>query len=139
MSTHLRSTRFIVFAILALSLVFVAGCRVSPLRNIKDAPVAVNGNTHPDATLVKDAIIRAGHGLGWRMTPVREGLIQGTLNIRTHRAVVEIPYSGSQYSIVYKDSSNLYYNEKKGTIHTNYNGWVQNLDNAIKRELTYAK
>jgi hypothetical protein len=46
---------------------------------------------------------------------------------------VEIPYSASKYSIVYKSSENL--DEADGKIHRNYNGWVQNLDRAIRTEI----
>ena len=53
---------------------------------------------------------------------------------RDHRAVVDVRYDTKTYSIKYKDSSNLQYD---GTsIHKNYNGWIQNLDNAIRARLT---
>ena len=35
---------------------------------------------------------------------------------------------------VQMDSSNLQYDGK--TIHSNYNGWIQNLDKAIRTQLT---
>ena len=54
--------------------------------------------------------------------------------LREHTAVVDIPYSARSYSIVYKRSDKL--NEMNGTIHSNYNGWVQNLDRAIRTEMS---
>ena len=57
----------------------------------------------------------------------------GTINLRTHSATVDIPFNAKQYSILYKDSSNLNYD---GTsIHKNYNGWIQNLQKAIDIQL----
>jgi hypothetical protein len=61
-------------------------------------------------------------------------MIVGTLNLRTHTAVVEIPYSTSTYSIKYRSSVNL--NEKDGMIHKNYNGWIQNLTRGINTQLS---
>ena len=40
------------------------------------------------------------------------------------------------YSIDYKNSLNLKYDSTKNTIHKNYNGWIQNLDNAIQVQLS---
>lgn len=48
-------------------------------------------------------------------------------------AEVDITYSKDKYNIRYKNSNNLNYDGTK--IHSNYNGWIQNFDNAIKREL----
>jgi len=76
-----------------------------------------------------DQIRRAGAGLGWRMEPQGPGLVRGTLNLRTHQAVVDIPYDTQRFSIRYVSSSNLDYDGR--VIHRNYNSWVQNLRNAI--------
>jgi len=65
----------------------------------------------------------------------RPGKITGTLRLRTHTAVVNVIYDTSKYSIRYQSSIDLDYNAEKGTIHKNYNGWIQNLDAAIQREL----
>jgi hypothetical protein len=76
-----------------------------------------------------DQIRRAGAGLGWRMEPQAPGLVRGTLNLRAHQAVVDIPYDTQRFSIRYVSSSNLDYDGR--SIHRNYNSWVQNLQNAI--------
>ena len=75
------------------------------------------------------AIIAAGAGLGWQMTDKSPGVLEGRLALRTHVAVVDIPYSEKAYSIRYRSSVNL--NEANGTIHSNYNGWIQNLQRAV--------
>jgi hypothetical protein len=83
------------------------------------------------ATLAQRAaeIRRAGAGLGWVMQDQGPGLMRGTLNIRSHQAVVEIPYDTRRFSIRYVTSTNLDYTGS--TIHRNYNNWVRNLQNAI--------
>jgi hypothetical protein len=68
------------------------------------------------------------------MKAVEPGKILGTLYLRSHMAQVDIPYSKSSYSILYKNSDKLNYNE--GKIHSNYNGWIQNLDRGIKTQLS---
>ena len=69
-------------------------------------------------------------------TPVSPGKSLQVNQLRSDifTAVVEIPQTTSNYSIVFKSGVNL--SEKDGQIHKNYNGWVQNLDNRIKAELT---
>ena len=100
---------------------------------------------------VQKAIIRAGSGLGWNISPVEPGHATGTLYLRKHMAKVDIRYDLKGYSITYNDSSNLNFEpagtetsdpatgetqkSTTGTIHSNYNGWVQNLDNAIRVQL----
>ena len=117
----------------------VAGCRGGgQIYNVKDAPVQTATGKEPNMEDVQKAIIQAGAGLGWTMAVVRPGEIMGTLNVRSHQAVVTIPYTTKTYSILYKDSSNLKYNADKQTIHENYTAWIQRLDGAIRSRLTAA-
>lgn len=121
------------FAFAAISaLLLLVGCRSAPLYNVTSAPVSA-----PKAVTLQDvekAITRAGAGLGWQIVPREPGKMEGVLALRTHRAVVDITYDTKAYSIKYKDSSNLDYD---GTnIHSNYNGWIQNLDKAIRTQLS---
>ena len=123
--------KFIVVTALALAL--AACARTGPILNMMDVQV-VASNSKPTAVQVRQAIITAGTSLGWNIVDNGPGRLEGTLHLRTHTAVVEIPYSATSYSIVYKSSQNL--NEAGGLIHTNYNGWVQNLDRTIRTELS---
>ena len=119
-------------AVLVLAL---AGCvRVAPIYNLDAVPVVASSGKSLSAAQVRTAIITAGTGLGWRIADGGSGRLEGTLTLREHVAVVEIPYSGSSYAIKYKRSTNL--NESGGQIHSNYNGWVQNLDRAIRQEIS---
>lgn len=125
----------IALAIACAATVLVAGCaRTGAIYNVTDSPVATPGGKTLTAANVRAAIVTAGTANGWRIVDAGPGKLEGTLNLRTHLAVVEIPYSARSYSIVYKRSENLY--EANGQIHSNYNGWVQNLDRAIRTELS---
>jgi hypothetical protein len=52
--------------------------------------------------------------------------------------VVSIPYTAKNYSILYKDSTNLKYDASAQTIHENYASWIQRLDGAIRTRLAAA-
>lgn len=121
---------------LILATVLFAGCRTAPLYNVKDAPVAV---PKPPATMEQlSSVIRsAGNSLGWQMKEKAPGHTVGTLYLRSHVAVVDIRYDTKSYSITYRDSTSLRYSEGDDgpSIHSNYNGWIQNLDKAIKVRL----
>lgn len=117
----------IIVALLALSVIFAAGCRTAPVYSVDNAAVGASGK-HTTSDVGK-AIIRAGNSLGWQMKKVSPGKIIGTLHLRKHMAQVEITYNSKAYSINYKDSAELHYDGS--TIHSNYNGWVQNLNRSI--------
>jgi hypothetical protein len=119
--------------VVGIAIALLGGCRNAPIYNVSEAPVVANKKavTMDD---VEKAIVRAGAALGWQMKPIEPGLIEGQLHLRTHVAIVNIKYDTKNYNITYKDSTNLDYD---GTnIHKNYNGWIQNLDNGIRAQLT---
>ncbi len=126
--------KLIITLAIAIVTVALAGCpHQAPVYNVNNATVVTNVN-NVSSDQVRQAIVRAGGGLGWIITEVGPGELEGTLNLRSHTAKVSIPYSTKQYSIIYKDSVDLDYNGE--TIHSNYNGWVQNLQKAIQVQLT---
>lgn len=116
--------KIVIVLVAALSL---SACRTGPVYNVESAVMA----TPADATTeqVAGVIKRAGSGLGWQMIDKGPGEIEGKLFLRSHMAVVSITFDTERFSIYYKDSNNLNYDGT--TIHTNYNGWVQNLEQAI--------
>jgi hypothetical protein len=119
---------------MAFVLVVTLGCTIAPIHNVTNAPIATSAKS-PSMADIGDAIKRAGAGLGWAMREQTPGKMVGTLNLRTHTAVVNVDYDTSTYSINYADSSELKYDAAKGTIHKAYNGWIQNLSNAIRVQL----
>lgn len=114
--------------------ILLVGCAPAMVQNVDNAPVNAS-NANYDLSDVTKAIQRAGTGLGWQMKEQTPGHIVGTLHLRTHMAVVDITYTLDDYSINYKDSTNLKYDAANNTIHKNYNGWIQNLTNAINAQL----
>ena len=66
------------------------------------------------------------------ITPARSGSSAAT-DAATY-APSDIPYSTARYSITYKSSENL--QAANGTIHKNYNGWIQNLTRGINAQLS---
>jgi hypothetical protein len=124
---------------LCVVLIGLIGCRGGgQVYQVKDAPVQTASGKELSIDDVRKEIVAAGVAAGWQMVASKPGEIIGTLNIRSHQAVVSIPYSAKHYSILYKDSSNLKYDEKAQTIHENYAGWIQRLDGAIRSRLTAA-
>ncbi len=122
--------RIIAFAVVLT--LFVGGCTTRPVRDVENQPVVTAGKA---ATMeeVERAIMRAGQGLGWVMAPVKPGMVTGRLELRAHIAVVDISYDTRTFSIRYKDSTNLDY--VGGSIHKNYNGWIDNLEREIRANL----
>jgi hypothetical protein len=108
-----------------------------PIVDLIDVPVPVNlDGSQPKIEEVKVAIISAARKRGWIPTIKDDGKITATLLVRSkHFAEVEISYNTNTYSIVYKSSRELDYNETKRKIHRNYNKWVSMLSTSIQREL----
>ena len=118
-----------------MSLTFL-GCKDAQVYNVNNMAIETSSGQKITSADVEKAIIRAGAGLGWVMKKVNDGNIQGTLTLRNHMAVVSVKYNAREYSINYVDSSNLNYNSADNTIHSNYNGWVQNLNKAIQVQIS---
>lgn len=123
--------KFKIFAIVFVA-VLLGACRTATILSVNNATV-VSNKSNPSKDDVRKAIVRAGGGLGWQFQDNGPDAMIGTLTLRAHSAVVDIPYSAKAYSITYKSSSNLNYDGT--TIHSNYNGWIQNLHKAINTHL----
>jgi len=122
----------IILALMALFITIgISGCRTATIQNVPKQTI-VQKMTQEE---VGKSIVMAGNSLGWNMQKVSKGVIVATLFLRGHEAVVTIKYAADGYSISYRDSKNLKYNAENQTIHSNYNGWVHNLDRAIKNNL----
>jgi hypothetical protein len=120
-------------ALVVAAALFIGGCATTqPVMNVDQAPITT-AKAKPSMDDVRQAIVRAGSGLGWEIKPDRPGHLTGRLALRTHVAVVDIDHTQTSYNIKYRESTNLDY--KDGQIHKNYNGWIQNLDKAIKIQL----
>lgn len=114
-------------------LVLVTGC-TAPLFEITDNKIETGTEAPVTSEQVKIAILDAGKGLNMKMVAAKPGEIQGTYQGGSYTAVVAIPYTKQTYGIHYKSSTNLKYDGNK--IHKKYNTFVNNLDVAIRRELS---
>ena len=123
-------TLFKTLTILLLSTFIFTGCGTAPIYN------ATNKIDSPkSASATYRAIKSAGTSLGWKINKIRPGVAQGKLYLRKHIAVIKIRYSARSYKINYVKSTNLKYDAAKQVIHTNYNGWIQNLEKEINIRL----
>lgn len=114
----------------------VTACTSHPLMNVYDRPVPARLDGTPQT---EESVAKAIHAgcidKGWTCKEVSPGVIDASIAVRKHRANAEIKYSAQVYNIVYKNSYLLEYNDKRNTIHRNYNRWVNNLDHAIAKNL----
>jgi len=120
-------------AVLVMAVAF-GGCTSAPIMNVDNTAVASASGKPLTQDEVRGAIVRAGAALGWQMKDEGPNKLIGTLMLRSHTAVVEIPYSAANFSIKYRSSVNL--DESGGNIHRNYNGWIQNLDRGINAQIS---
>jgi hypothetical protein len=122
-----------VWVIFAL-IIGLGGCaRQDPLFN----PPAV---TYPNMTMedMEAAIFEGCAKRGWSPAKVQEGVVDATLYLREHVAVVRIAFVPGRFTIKYVSSEKLNYGKDKNggeVIHPHYNDWVQNLKNDITVEL----
>lgn len=126
-------------SIACLVLAVMIGCRAGgQVYEVKDAPIQTASGKQLSLEQVQKAIIDAGIKQTWIMTPIKPGEMLGEYNVQSHQIHVLIPYTTKNYSILYKDSSNLRYDPVKRTIHVNYAKWIERLDNEIKARLSAA-
>jgi|SRR4051794_15570105 hypothetical protein len=105
--------------------------------DLEGMPIATGSGKQPTAEQVKNAVIAGARRAKWTTSVQPNNSLQLTFTNRKHVAVVKTTYSSKTYSITYADSTNLNYEMEKGqgTIHPNYNKWVEKLRHAIDAEL----
>jgi len=117
------------FLALAFAAALLTGCaRTAPVHNVEQSL----SQRYSDNQM-KTAILEAGIGRKWIMTPAAPGVINGRYAQRDFVANIRITYTSQSYSIHYVSSQNL--KAQDGKIHANYNRWVNNLDQDIQLRL----
>jgi len=111
------------------------------IRNIAPTPHSAPVGTPLAA--ISAAVRLAANQQGWIITEEMPGVMQASLRVRTHTAMITIGFDESNYWIDYRDSVNLDYNPndrrktktrramKGPRIHRNYNLWVAQLAEGI--------
>ncbi len=102
----------------------------------KPVPVLSPTEAHPKLTLVdmEAAIFEGCAKRHWIPVNMGGGVINATLHLRDHTAIVRISFTADRFTLKYLTSENLNYGiDEKGVavIHPNYNAWIQNLKNDI--------
>ena len=110
------------------------GSALVPVLNVGNAPVVVPRGETASRDGVRNAILRALTGRGWRV--VREGSdgIVATVSSMGQSATAHIQYDDRMYSIHYVASSpGLRFDGV--AIHHRYNDWIDRLDRSIRTQL----
>lgn len=117
-------------AILALSL--AACATVAPVRNASQQPVPAGLSQAQVGKIINNS----AENLGWQVTMTKPGFMTATMSVAASSATVSIPYSSSSYSLIYNSSQNMQYDGTQ--IHSDYNYWVQSLNDKIQDNLSTA-
>ncbi len=80
---------------------------------------------------VQQSIKDAAAKRDWILKDLGNNSYEATYIARGHSIKVNISYTRSNYEISYVSSTNMEYNPTEGTIHRNYNRWVNNLKHDI--------
>ena len=133
--------------ILRLAALAVAFSFVAMNAHARGAVAIVNYETVPavhasgqpaSAEQVRAALQAAGPVHGWQMTAAGANRVVAMLSVRgKHSVTADISYAAGQYSIKYRDSTNMNYEPGNGAgmIHPKYNMWVQALMDDIRMQL----
>ena len=109
-----------------------------PVIDIGDVAVLTSSGKVIEAEQVRRAILLAASMKNWTLGAPSEGKMTATLHVRAkHTVVVEIAYSAEKYSIRFLNSVNMNQEVREGQtlIHPNYNKWVLELSDSIRRNL----
>ncbi len=109
-----------------------------PIENHENVVVQPASGKTLTAEQVKNAIVAASTATArkWSVSEAGPGHLVATYHVRTHTVIADIRYTGSQFSLTYKDSVNM--KAGGGKIHPFYNAWSADFVQAIKLELSKA-
>jgi hypothetical protein len=114
----------------------VQGCsRTRPIYNVMNHPIPAIARPLTDGDIAR-AITLAGASRGWNFVSVQPSQLRGTLDDGKHRAVIDVYYTQTTYSIMFNSSDNL--KQSGGSIHRNYDNWIRNLERDIDAQLAIA-
>jgi len=128
----------ILFCLALLAAALPAGAaRTAALLNYEELPVQTADGKALTLEQVRKAIIAGAATRQWAASVQPNNVVQLTYSRGKHTAVVAVKYSTKTYSIHYVDSTDLNYGMEGGkpVIHPNYNGWINNLRQAIDVQL----
>jgi hypothetical protein len=108
-----------------------------PILNHEAVPAITASGKPASAEQIRAAMQAAGAARGWQITPAGNGKALAVLNVRgKHSISADISYAAGQYSIKYRDSTNMNYEAGTNLIHPKYNMWVQTLIDDTRIQLS---
>jgi hypothetical protein len=126
----MRTTATIVCLVVAL---LGAGCRKEVVHNVLQAPVAAPQVVTLEQ--VSQAIIGGCDRAGWRAREVAPGVVRAEKVFNQHRAMSEITYDTTSYSITLLTADNLLFDGRR--VHKRYNQWADELEKSINDEMRF--
>jgi hypothetical protein len=137
----LESMKHLVASLLAVTLVALAPAAFAddPIREIVDreVPALKNGSRIPLVEIEK-AILDACARRNFKATVDSTGMITARWQHRKHSFEITIPYTNRVYSIRYKNSERMDYDQARGRIDDAYNEYVDGLSEHIEADLDRA-
>ena len=115
----------------------LTGCfgRIQPIYSVVNNPIPSSAQ-FLSVREIGDIVEMSAINRGWMVEEVEPDLYEVTYRKKTHKAVIEVSFDQTSYSIKYKDSADLFYNG--ANIHRNYNRWVKYLERDIQMNLQKA-
>jgi hypothetical protein len=128
-----HACRAALLAALLLAATPGGGCRTAPVRQVQRTALAVPATITQSE--LSEAFWAAGRREGWRVREVAPGKLRAEKSLRSHRALVEIDYDASGYTITLVETDNLL--QDGGRIHKTYNLWIEGLQKSIEQEFRF--
>jgi hypothetical protein len=110
------------------------GANLAPVLAPAHVPVVAPPPGVDGTARVHEAIVRALRSHSWAVVQDAPGVITARVERDKFFAVVDIPYTAAEYSIVHKESAPAFKFDGQH-IHKHYNNWVRGLSASINAEL----
>ena len=101
-----------------------------PMETVQDEAVSI-----PAGTYLSDVICRAAGLCKWSPTVMSDRLVRCRFSARSWSITLDVQHNNrDRFSIAYVDSTGLFYDEARGTIHRTYNNMLRALCQQIREE-----
>lgn len=111
--------------------------RTAPLVNVENEALPAGAKVGQ----VEAAVLQSLNSRGWTIMSRKGGVIDAQYarsGKSEFSATIQVTYSATAFSIIYKDSTGLNYDPAKNKIHANYAKWIANLKLDITRMVSNA-
>jgi hypothetical protein len=126
--------KHLIIVLLAVLLVGACAYKHQPIHDV-DKPVPINVQSLP-LDRIESLIVEGGTFYKWQFQRLGEGHLVATQKAPKFSATVDIYFSQQRYRIVKNATTGL--RDTGSTIHSHYNVWIRNLEQAIDARLSQA-